>query len=232
MASRLTAVAVKNFKAGRHGDGGGLYLEVKPTGRAYWIYRGSYRDPGCWPTYLTRAAMRAPRRALPRRRALCTNSKLRYCGSFSGEMPRCGRSQDPALGQQHRVLDLRLVVRLARPGGQNGRQNGGAVMLGQVQIGNGSARRGSASTAPVGAGHRRFQVVADHELRHPAEGREQADMGALASQLASPWLAWASAKIRLEAPIVATNSRISRRDEQRRWVFLIGLLRQSTLIRV
>src|SRR3954453_3425417 len=39
--------------------------------------------------------MRAPRRALPRRRALCTNSKTpRYSGSFSCEMPRCGRSQE------------------------------------------------------------------------------------------------------------------------------------------
>ena len=35
----------------------------------------SYRDAGCWPAYLTRAATRAPRRALPRRRALCTNAK-------------------------------------------------------------------------------------------------------------------------------------------------------------
>ena len=45
--------------------------------------------------HMTRAATRAPRRALPRRRALCTNSKKpRYSGSFSCEMPRCGRSQE------------------------------------------------------------------------------------------------------------------------------------------
>src|SRR3954447_13407116 len=38
--------------------------------------------------HMTRAATRAPRRALPRRRALCTNSKKpRYSGSFSCEMP-------------------------------------------------------------------------------------------------------------------------------------------------
>src|SRR4051794_4342049 len=45
--------------------------------------------------HTTRAATRALRRALPRRRALCTNSKKpRYSGSFSCEMPRCGRSQE------------------------------------------------------------------------------------------------------------------------------------------
>src|SRR4051794_33385397 len=45
--------------------------------------------------HMTRAATRAPRRALPQRRALCTNSKKpRYSGSFSCEMPRCGRSQE------------------------------------------------------------------------------------------------------------------------------------------
>src|SRR4051812_2505901 len=45
--------------------------------------------------HMTRAATRALRRALPRRRALCTNSKKpRYSGSFSCEMPRCGRSQE------------------------------------------------------------------------------------------------------------------------------------------
>src|SRR3954447_13593357 len=45
--------------------------------------------------HMTKAATRAPRRALPRRRALCTNSKKpRYSGSFSCEMPRYGRSQE------------------------------------------------------------------------------------------------------------------------------------------
>src|SRR4051794_30996335 len=35
-----------------------------------------------------------PRRALPRTRTLCTNSKNpRYSGNFSCEIPRCGRSQ-------------------------------------------------------------------------------------------------------------------------------------------
>ena len=52
-----------NFQAGLRAVCGQVNLE------------GSYRDPGCWPAYLTRAATRAPRRALPRRRALCTNSK-------------------------------------------------------------------------------------------------------------------------------------------------------------
>src|SRR3954468_4725989 len=45
--------------------------------------------------------MKAPRRALPRRRALCTNwKKPRWSGSFSCEMPRCGRSQEPTRAQQ------------------------------------------------------------------------------------------------------------------------------------
>jgi integrase len=49
-AGRLTAVAVRRAKPGRHGDGGGLYLEVKPTGRASWVFRymlaGKRRDMG------------------------------------------------------------------------------------------------------------------------------------------------------------------------------------------
>ncbi len=32
MANQLTVKNVKNAEPGRHGDGGGLYLEVKPTG--------------------------------------------------------------------------------------------------------------------------------------------------------------------------------------------------------
>jgi len=38
--------------------------------------------------------MSAPSNALPRLRTLCTNSKKpKYSGSFSCEIPRCGRSQ-------------------------------------------------------------------------------------------------------------------------------------------
>src|SRR5215217_4135508 len=45
--------------------------------------------------HATRAATRAPSRALPLRRALCTNwKKPRYEGSLSCEMPRCGRSHE------------------------------------------------------------------------------------------------------------------------------------------
>jgi hypothetical protein len=61
--------------------------------------------------------MRAPSRALPRRRALCTNwKKPRYSGSFSCEMPRCGRSQEQPGAEQgprplHRVdVDLAEAV--------------------------------------------------------------------------------------------------------------------------
>src|SRR3712207_2931707 len=52
------------------------------------------------PDHVTRAPTRLPRRALPRRRALCTNSKKpRWSGSFSCEMPRCGRSQERSKDQ-------------------------------------------------------------------------------------------------------------------------------------
>jgi integrase len=54
-SSRLTAVAVKNKrKPGRYGDGGGLYLLVKPTGKS-WVFRwrdritGKHRDKGLGP---------------------------------------------------------------------------------------------------------------------------------------------------------------------------------------
>ena len=50
MAGKLTATAVKHAKEGRHGDGAGLMLDVKPGGRAYWVLRymlaGKRRDMG------------------------------------------------------------------------------------------------------------------------------------------------------------------------------------------
>lgn len=53
MSGKLTAVAVKNAKVGRHGDGAGLMLDVKNGGRAYWILRymlaGKRRDMGIGP---------------------------------------------------------------------------------------------------------------------------------------------------------------------------------------
>ncbi|EQB16141.1 tyrosine-type recombinase/integrase [Novosphingobium lindaniclasticum] len=36
---KLNALGVKNAKPGRHGDGDGLYLVVKPTGAKSWILR-------------------------------------------------------------------------------------------------------------------------------------------------------------------------------------------------
>ncbi|TRD10912.1 DUF4102 domain-containing protein [Erythrobacter insulae] len=46
----LTPLAVKNAKPGRHGDGGGLHLLVKPTGARSWVFRfmlnGKSRDGG------------------------------------------------------------------------------------------------------------------------------------------------------------------------------------------
>lgn len=48
--SKLTALTVKNAKAGRHADGHGLYLLVKPTGAKTWLLRvqvdGKRRDIG------------------------------------------------------------------------------------------------------------------------------------------------------------------------------------------
>src|SRR4051794_33913223 len=64
-----------------------IFIALGQKGSSRWIFDAdisgcfdaiahrSCWDPGCWPAYLTRAATRAPRRALPRRRALCTNSK-------------------------------------------------------------------------------------------------------------------------------------------------------------
>lgn len=47
---KLTALSVKNAKPGRHADGGGLYLLVKPTGAKSWLLRvqveGVRRDIG------------------------------------------------------------------------------------------------------------------------------------------------------------------------------------------
>ena len=48
--TKLTTLSAKNAKPGRHGDGNGLYLVVKPTGAKSWILRvqkdGKRRDVG------------------------------------------------------------------------------------------------------------------------------------------------------------------------------------------
>ena len=36
---KLTALGVKNAGPGRHGDGGGLWLQVGPTGTKSWLFR-------------------------------------------------------------------------------------------------------------------------------------------------------------------------------------------------
>lgn len=41
MPKPLTAAQVRNAKPGRHHDGGGLYLNVKPTGAKSWVFRGT-----------------------------------------------------------------------------------------------------------------------------------------------------------------------------------------------
>lgn len=66
--NRLSAPAVKNAKPGRHGDGGNLYLLVKPDGRKTWMFRyrdkltGKSRDKGlgaAWDISLPEARERA-----------------------------------------------------------------------------------------------------------------------------------------------------------------------------
>jgi hypothetical protein len=53
----------------------------------------------------TKPPTRAPSRALPRRRTLCTNwKKPRYYGSLSCEMPRCGRSQERSSDQKPSIV--------------------------------------------------------------------------------------------------------------------------------
>ncbi len=50
LSNALTPLSVKNAKPGRHADGGGLHLLVKPTGARSWVYRfmlgGKSRDVG------------------------------------------------------------------------------------------------------------------------------------------------------------------------------------------
>ena len=52
----LTALRVKNAKSGRHADGKGLYLLVKPSGSKSWVLRvqadGRRRDFGLGPADL------------------------------------------------------------------------------------------------------------------------------------------------------------------------------------
>jgi hypothetical protein len=69
MNNRLTALAVKNRKApGRYGDGGGLYLFVRPDLSKTWVFRwrdritGKLRDKGLgpiWDVSLEEARQRA-----------------------------------------------------------------------------------------------------------------------------------------------------------------------------
>jgi len=53
LSNALTPLAVKNAKAGRHADGGGLHLLVKESGSRSWVYRfmlnGKSRDVGLGP---------------------------------------------------------------------------------------------------------------------------------------------------------------------------------------
>ncbi|MGN6689783.1 MAG: tyrosine-type recombinase/integrase [Sphingopyxis sp.] len=61
--TKLTAKTVLNAKAGRHADGGGLYLLVKPTGARSWLLRvqvdGRRRDIGLGSVETAALAMRS-----------------------------------------------------------------------------------------------------------------------------------------------------------------------------
>jgi len=61
---KLTATTVKNAKPGRHADGEGLYLLVKPTGGRSWLLRvqfdGSRRDIGLGSVDLAPRRLAAP----------------------------------------------------------------------------------------------------------------------------------------------------------------------------
>ena len=61
--AKLTAKTVLNAKAGRHADGGGLYLLVKPTGARSWLLRvqvdGRRRDIGLGSVETSALAMRS-----------------------------------------------------------------------------------------------------------------------------------------------------------------------------
>ena len=67
-SNALTPLTVKNAKAGRHADGGGLYLLVKEGGARSWVYRfmlrGKSRDLGLGPAVGTDAVPLAAARDL------------------------------------------------------------------------------------------------------------------------------------------------------------------------
>jgi integrase len=71
---RLTALAVKNAKAGRHGDGLGLYLLVKESGARSWMLRvqqdGKRRDIGLGSIAALTLAEARERAAVLRKHAL------------------------------------------------------------------------------------------------------------------------------------------------------------------
>ncbi|PKP96156.1 MAG: hypothetical protein CVT74_17870, partial [Alphaproteobacteria bacterium HGW-Alphaproteobacteria-13] len=61
--AKLTAKTVTNAKPGRHADGGGLYLLVKPTGARSWLLRvqvdGRRRDIGLGSVETSALALRS-----------------------------------------------------------------------------------------------------------------------------------------------------------------------------
>ena len=70
----LTAKGVKHAKPGRHSDGGGLYLLVKPSGARSWVlrvqYRGERRDFGLGSVVIDKAGTDDSLVSLVQRKAL------------------------------------------------------------------------------------------------------------------------------------------------------------------
>lgn len=73
IVNALTPLAVKNARPGRHADGGGLYVLVKPSGARSWLYRatvaGKVRDIGLGPAAGAEAVSLADARELARDKA-------------------------------------------------------------------------------------------------------------------------------------------------------------------
>jgi len=97
------------------------------------------------------------------------------------EPPIAQSRQNPALGDQNRLLDLGLVARLVGPR----RQDRHAIMIGELQIAAIQAR-----LVAVRVGDGRFEIVADHELRAAAQKGEQVHVRAdpIGNLLAQPRL--------------------------------------------
>lgn len=108
MPKPLTAAQVRSAKPGRHHDGGGLYLNVKPTGAKSWVFRGTINgrrtNRGIGPVALVSLA-EARIKALEIRRAI-----------FDGNDPFPARSAAPTFAKA-----AESVIAINRPAWRNAR---------------------------------------------------------------------------------------------------------------